>query len=196
MNIVIVNTAFNDANYIVIKDNKVFAEITDASAKHSESSLVKIDEKLNEANITIKDVDSFAVNIGPGSFTGIRIGVSLVKGFLSGLPNKKVIAFNSFEPFIFRNNNKIICLKASKDDYYCAKVENFKITDTFILTNNEVEKTPNTIIENCSFSTEMLVNLVNEKIKNNKFNTIADINPFYIKLSQAEKELKQKENKN
>ena len=47
---------------------------------HSERLLPLIDEVLTTAGASVRDVDLFAVNAGPGSFTGIRIGVSAVKG--------------------------------------------------------------------------------------------------------------------
>ena len=79
MNTLIINTAFNNANYILIANDDFFDITTPSSAKHSETSLLKIDELLSQANIRIKDIDCICVNLGPGSFTGIRIGVAITK---------------------------------------------------------------------------------------------------------------------
>ena len=56
----------------------------DEKTKHSENILPKIDELLQSISCSIKDNESFAVVIGPGSFTGLRVGVSVVKGLCAG----------------------------------------------------------------------------------------------------------------
>lgn len=57
-------------------------------ATHTERLLVAIDRLLADAGLVIGDLDGFAISIGPGSFTGLRIGLSTVKGlsFASGKP--------------------------------------------------------------------------------------------------------------
>ena len=197
MNTLIINTAFDDADYIVIKDETIFCKKASKADKHSESALPFIDEMLTKANLSIKDIDVFAINIGPGSFTGIRIGVALVKGFLSAFENKKIIAFNSFEPVAFANKqNEYIFIKASKDDYYVGQSVLGEVKKCYIMPNEKAESIPNAIIFNGNYEQADLVDFVKERIKNNAFNNINDTNPLYLKLSQAEKELLKKEQKN
>ncbi|MDP3448389.1 MAG: tRNA (adenosine(37)-N6)-threonylcarbamoyltransferase complex dimerization subunit type 1 TsaB [Eubacteriales bacterium] len=68
----------------------------DASKKHAETLLPLIDDLLEENGLTIENMDLFAVDIGPGSFTGVRIGVSLVNAlaFASG---KMIVPVDSLE---------------------------------------------------------------------------------------------------
>ena len=47
---------------------------------HSEKLMMVIDEILHQTTISLKEVDAIAVSIGPGSFTGLRIGLSTAKG--------------------------------------------------------------------------------------------------------------------
>lgn len=47
---------------------------------HSQTILPMVEDMLKNAALTLKDVDTMAVNVGPGSFTGVRIGVAAVKG--------------------------------------------------------------------------------------------------------------------
>ncbi len=54
------------------------------SAKHSEAMLPMIESMLKSAKMSISDIDMFALSEGPGSFTGVRIGVSLIKGLAFG----------------------------------------------------------------------------------------------------------------
>src|ERR1041384_8457042 len=53
----------------------------DASISHSTNLIEMIDAVLNEAGAQLSDVDVFAVAVGPGSFTGLRIGLATVKAF-------------------------------------------------------------------------------------------------------------------
>ena len=197
MNILIINTAFDDADYIVINNGKNFCKKATKLDKHSESALPFIDELLQQAKLAISDIDVFAVNIGPGSFTGIRIGVALLKGFASVLTDKKIVVFNSFEPVAISNKSKSpILIKASKDDYYAGLNEDGKIKKCFIITNEDVLKENNALEFNGTYNDEDLIALINKKIQDKEFSTINDTNPLYLKLSQAEKELLKKEQNN
>jgi tRNA threonylcarbamoyladenosine biosynthesis protein TsaB len=55
---------------------------------HSERLMTEIDHALRQAGLKVSDIDVFAVSTGPGSFTGLRIGLSTVKGFsyITGKP--------------------------------------------------------------------------------------------------------------
>ncbi len=57
------------------------AQAGDASTSHSAHLLESVRHVLEESNVTLKDVDIFAASIGPGSFTGLRIGLATVKAF-------------------------------------------------------------------------------------------------------------------
>lgn len=63
---------------------------------HSENIMVAIDDLLKITEHTINDVDKFAVSIGPGSFTGIRIGVAVAKG-LSYSTGKPIVGVNELD---------------------------------------------------------------------------------------------------
>ena len=68
-----------------------------------------IDKALNESGLEIKDIDIFAVNLGPGDFTGGRIGISIIKTF--SFYQKPVYGFNSLDVFalgfLLKNIEKI-----------------------------------------------------------------------------------------
>jgi tRNA threonylcarbamoyladenosine biosynthesis protein TsaB len=68
---------------------------------HSERLMTEIDHVLQQSGIKISDIDVFAVAIGPGSFTGLRIGLSTVKGFsyatgkpIVSVPTLEALAWN------------------------------------------------------------------------------------------------------
>lgn len=81
------------------EDLNILSEIKDdKSIKHMVNIISDIDHVLKKANKTIKEIELFALNLGPGDFTGGRIGISVVKMFsmLSGNP---VFGFNSLDVF-------------------------------------------------------------------------------------------------
>ena len=195
MNTLIINTAFEEANYILLKDDEIFEITTDSNAKHSETSLKKIDQLLQSNNLSINDIDVICGNIGPGSFTGIRIGIAILKGLCCGNNKIKVIPFDSFEPIALDNKEiKNICIKASNDDYYVGLNKSGKIEKHLVMLNEEIEQLDSKIIFQGSYTISQLANLIKSKIQENKFATLNDCNPLYLKLSQAEQELKKKEN--
>ena len=111
MNILALNTTKIKAQIITSIDNKNVFFKTQESDKHSESLLPNIEKMLINENTSLNNIDVFSVVIGPGSFTGIRIGVSLVKAFLFGT-NKKCVSVNSFELLAYNIKEKL--------DYYIA----------------------------------------------------------------------------
>lgn len=66
----------------------------DPAKKHAETVMPMIDFLLEQSGVSISDVDLFAVDIGPGSFTGVRIGVSLVNAMAFAL-NRKIVAVDA-----------------------------------------------------------------------------------------------------
>ena len=77
------------ASAALVRDGKLLSQYSQCSGlTHSRTLLPMAEDMLKNAELTIRDVDCFAVAHGPGSFTGIRIGVSTVKGlaWASGKP--------------------------------------------------------------------------------------------------------------
>ena len=90
-----VETTAAIASAALLNDGVLLAEReADAGKKHAETLLPLIDKLLEENGITISQIDLFAVDIGPGSFTGVRIGVSLVNA-LAFAAGKKIVAVNA-----------------------------------------------------------------------------------------------------
>lgn len=85
------------AGAALMEEDRVVGEIrTHYKKNHSERLLPMVDQLLTSCQCTLREVDFFAANIGPGSFTGIRIGVSTVKGLAQAL-QKPVVAVDSLE---------------------------------------------------------------------------------------------------
>lgn len=86
---------------IIFKDGKVInkKEIK-SNMRHSEITMPALIELINEEGIKISDISDIIVNIGPGSFTGVRIGVVIAKT-MAYLLNKPIRSINSLEMLVY-----------------------------------------------------------------------------------------------
>ena len=98
-------------------------QTVDAGLKHSEILLPMAEEVLSHARLTFSDIDGYAVAIGPGSFTGVRIGVATVKGLAFGrdLPIVEVSALEALAYNLFGVDATVIAaMDARRDEIYTA----------------------------------------------------------------------------
>lgn len=89
MKILALDTTSPQGSVALLENNDLLGEITLAGAGSPSQYLLKaIDFLLHQFSLTIKDIEGYAVAAGPGSFTGIRVGLSTVKAFslASGKP--------------------------------------------------------------------------------------------------------------
>ena len=81
MNILAVDTAGKTAGVALLHDDRLLYEVyLDAGMTHSETLMPMIDTCLKMCGMTCAEIDLYGVNAGPGSFTGLRIGLAAVKG--------------------------------------------------------------------------------------------------------------------
>ena len=90
-----IDTTANTATCALTEDGRVRASFTiDGLLTHSETMLPMVDEMLSHLALSVENVDLFAVAEGPGSFTGVRISVSTIKG-LAFSTNKPCVGVSS-----------------------------------------------------------------------------------------------------
>lgn len=124
MKILAVDTATKSCSVAIIDGELLLAESTVAFHQtHSRHLLNMIDSIVGEAGVEITELDGFAVSNGPGSFTGLRIGLASVKGLAFGL-EKPVVCVSSLQALAFQCRQKpyLICpvIDARKHQvYYC-----------------------------------------------------------------------------
>ena len=76
-----IDTSTTTLTVALIKDNKVLEESTVSSSEHSKHTMPEIEKLFKNNNIEPKSVNKIMVTNGPGSFTGIRIGVTIAKTY-------------------------------------------------------------------------------------------------------------------
>ena len=97
MNILAIDTSSSVASVAVIKDKQLVGEYIVSNGKtHSQILVPIIDDVLSNLNLGIEDVDVFATTLGPGSFTGLRIGIATAKAFAQA-KNKKIIGVSALD---------------------------------------------------------------------------------------------------
>jgi tRNA threonylcarbamoyladenosine biosynthesis protein TsaB len=124
MKILAVDTATRELNVAVAGDGQEHIGITlNAGLTHSQFLMPAIDAALHLAGLDLKSIDGFAVTVGPGSFTGLRIGMSAVKGLASAM-NKPVAGVITLEvlAYPFRGFPSLVCplIDARKQEVYAA----------------------------------------------------------------------------
>lgn len=191
----------NGMSVFVIRDKEVFNFVDHDQKKHTDNLLVKVDELLKDAKIKISDIDVFGVSVGPGSFTGIRVAVSIVKG-LAVNSNAKIVVASNFDTFVCDEKNFCLVLDGFSNYVYVRTCNNGKIADECILISDfvagfnnkskiyaENEKVQN-LLKKYEIQSEIAKNDVilcfEEKIKNQEFTAINEICPIYLRASQAE----------
>ncbi len=115
------------ASVALVKDGSLVSQYSQCSAlTHSRTLLPMAEDMLKNAELTIADVDCFAVAHGPGSFTGVRIGVSTVKG-LAWASNKPCVGVSTLEAMAWHGlaAGGIICpvMDARRQQVYNALFE-------------------------------------------------------------------------
>lgn len=223
MNCFAIDTTKKSAKIATFFNDKYNTYFSPNDASHSESLLTTIAEKLEGNKITVNDLDIIGVVVGPGSFTGIRIGVSVVKAFMY---NKKLkaVAVNSFDQLAYNINsssfksNYLICLNADNRGVYAAEY-NYKtnsLVKLFIYDFEELKQfvkakkiniyalederkifEKNEVTVNfVKVKEDTLIKMIKEKADKKQFTGINELEPLYIKFSQAENQHRAKVKKN
>lgn len=101
MRILAIDTSTAAASSAIMEDGRLLCEFTiNDGRKHSEKLMNIINIALENSGIEISQIDAFACSIGPGSFTGLRLGAAAVKG-LGQAMNKPLIAVPTLEALAY-----------------------------------------------------------------------------------------------
>ncbi len=226
MKLLAIDSSAKSASVAICENGKLISECyVNALLTHSRTLMPMVNNALTQADLSIKDIDAFCVNVGPGSFTGIRIGVAAVKG-LALAENKPCAGISTLESaaYNFSDENCLVCVAM---DARCNQV----YTAIFRCLNNDVKR----LCEDKAISidelyselsqfkekiylagdgAELCMSAFGEKLENiflsgenrryqrafgtalaaeNKTDVFADstlLAPVYLRLPQAERELK------
>ena len=204
-------------------ENVINNEFVNAGLTHSETLLPMIKRVLGDTKVS--DLDAIAVTAGPGSFTGVRIGVATVKG-LAFEKNIPCISVSTLEAiaYNFADENVIVCavMDARRMQFYNALFEikngkairlcddraisitdlreDLKKYDRVVIAGDGAKLCFDNInLDNCTLAPndKMYQNGigVSRAAKDKKKISASSLMPVYLRLSQAERELKIKKDK-
>jgi tRNA threonylcarbamoyladenosine biosynthesis protein TsaB len=112
----------------IVGDGKILSEVSlDEKYIHAEKLMTQVDTVLTQSGCLLDQLDAIAVSIGPGSFTGLRIGLSVAKGLsfaadkpLVAVPTLQALAQRAVDENVVSNGGHILAaLDARRDEVYC-----------------------------------------------------------------------------
>ncbi len=149
-----IDSASKVATTALLDENNLIAEYTiNNKMEHSTLIMDMVDKLLMDSNLSIDDIDGFIVSKGPGSFTGLRIGMATVKGLSFGA-NKPYVSVSSLDALAYSlvSFDGIICpvMDALRDSVY---------TCLYKSTNGELEK----LIDYSALELDDLIKILKDK---------------------------------
>lgn len=218
MKILAIDTSSKVCSVAILENDKVIDELNLNDGKtHSENLMCLIDEILNKNNLNVKQIEMLACSVGPGSFTGIRIGVATIKPIAEVL-NIKIASVTSLETLArnIESNKTIVSLIDARNNQVYAGIFDDKynqkedyIADDINIVLEKLKKYDNVV---CVGDGAILhKDLIKEKISNvefvsnniqaaqnvgkmgykkyleNNLMTADEIIPIYLRKSQAER---------
>lgn len=247
MKILAIDTSSKICSVAITEDTKKITKLhSDDEKTHSVKLMPMIDEALKTSNLTLDDIDLLVCCIGPGSFTGVRIGIATVKAFadaknipIVGVSSLEGLAYNTLSDNIptMQLSSTLFCsiIDAKNQNVYCGLYRYYnnclnQITDLIAEDIETVISKINTIVH--SFENQfnainfvgdgslIYKDLLNDKIscstlnfasdnkndnnsvsvalagyikyQNGEFGNSDSISPLYLRKSQAERALDEK----
>ena len=212
MLILAITTSSKTCSVALLEDSQILIELNIENEKtHSENLMPLIDKAFKETGKNVSDVNLIACDIGPGSFTGIRIGIATCKA-IAEVNQIPICSSSSLEGLSYNVSSTTICslIDARNNQVYCGIFNNdHELLEEYMADNiNEVkkvlEKYDNILfvgdgsilhknILNGSFSDDNVIHASNigicgyEKFKKGQVETASTIVPMYLRKSQAER---------
>ena len=206
-------------------ENVISSEFVNNGLTHSQTLMPMVKSVLAKGNVDIADIDLFAVTNGPGSFTGVRIGVSAIKG-LAFYQDKPCIGISTLELIAANIENEdsivISCMDARRNQIYTATFESCclkRLTDDEAVSIESLEERINSYSKKVYLSGDgafLTYSVLKDKCPNlflaeenalyqnaeklcalafkqkERAQSSQALVPAYLRLSQAERELKKK----
>ena len=151
--ILLIETATKSCSVSLSSENKIIAckEEVNKQYSHAEKLTIFITELFKTQDFSIKDLDAIAVSKGPGSYTGLRIGISTAKGLCYAL-DIPLISVSTLKAMAFRMAQK------EESDLYCPMIDarRMEVYNAFYNnTNKEIRGIQADIIEAHSYQKEL-----------------------------------------
>lgn len=191
MKILSLDSATECATVAIIDNDKILGEtIVNYKKQHSVIMMPMIDNLLKSCSLSVSDIDGFVVSSGPGSFTGLRIGMSTIKGLVQAT-KKPFVTINSLDGLANNlfNTQGIICpiIDALRGNVY-TNFYRFK-NNSLVALNEPQLLSMEEVIKKCSDFNESITFIGDGtlKFKDNILNSLtkAFIAPSHLNVTKA-----------
>lgn len=174
---------------VIVENGKILASNKSENQRSCDNYMLLIDDCFKKANLTINDVEEIAVNLGPGSFTGLRVSVSIAKAF--GFGDKiKFKAFTSFDylkgtnsPILLEAFSNFVYIKSNRKKTDCVEISNLSKTENYVTPSEQLAERLTlqgyTVFHMLPMS---FTDVLNEAIEVSS----KQLMPLYLRKSQAE----------
>lgn len=212
----IIDTSGQDIRVILLDKDRIYSKC-ESTSQHQRRLLLLVQDVLNMANCDLSKIDIFCVVVGPGSFTGIRLGVATIKAFNYVFKKAKILPIDMTKLLAYivskrKGEEFFVLIKFTSSRSYVGHFDkDGKEIKRCILSNSDIVKIMDTKdkIKFYGFNMqEILGHKLNEiklkdedyaifiqrEIKNKNFVSINKLSPLYMSLSQAEELLNKKSN--
>jgi tRNA threonylcarbamoyladenosine biosynthesis protein TsaB len=211
--ILCIETATKSCSIALAREGQLLAckEAVSQEYSHSEQLTVFIEDLLQEQHLTVQDLNAIAISSGPGSYTGLRIGVSTAKGLCYSL-DIPLISISTLEAMAQlmteKHSDKTLCpmIDARRMEVYCALFDQDEQTEIeakvidatsfqkelqqkpILFFGDGADKCQEVLTHaNAHFELEIypsargMIALANNKFANKQFEDVAYYVPFYLK---------------
>lgn len=197
MIVLAVDTSLPILSVALIRDESILGAVAlEGKGSRNEKLLPAIDWLLQEAKIDRREIDLFAVTRGPGSFTGVRIGLATVQGMALAL-DKPVCAMSTHEALALTAGRSVIVDDAGRGEFYLSVYDRGEeIEPPRLARAGEIPQQRIMVVEalrnenvalRCAQRARMIAAA-------GRLEHYRDITPIYVRLAEAEVKLQQKTN--
>jgi len=147
MRILAIETSIGECTVALRDGHKVFLSTSPRKMSQSEELVPRINELLEESLLNYQDLDAVACSIGPGSFTGIRVGIAAARGIKKAVPSLKTIGVSTLKLIAKYSPNKsasLVALQSYGSTFYTQKCDslNNPTNDIIIMNMQEILSNP------------------------------------------------------
>jgi tRNA threonylcarbamoyladenosine biosynthesis protein TsaB len=143
MRILALETSIGECTVALRDGYKVFLSTSPRKMSQSEELVPRINQLLEAASLSYQNLDAVACSIGPGSFTGIRVGIATARGIKKAMPSLKTIGVSTLQLIAtYSNNNSssLISLQSYGSTFYTQEFDslNNPKSDIIVMTAQDI----------------------------------------------------------
>ncbi len=178
--ILIINTTSNGVEF-VLGDKFAHVDVE----KQSTALPAEAEKFMTAAGAKWSDLTAIGVVVGPGSFTGIRLGIAYAKGLAMGL-NIPIVPINAFELYLAATPDAFVAIDSGRGDFFVASPQHAPCTMDIDTVETEQMKCPRTVGHK-PFDLKLGAQIVKQKLA---AGNIEPTVPMYLRPSYAEENKK------